>query len=130
MRRPWRDVLGELDAHDPVPAGEMPLDPGIRRHVLILRAEGIETDQSCQGGPGHACPEPMVRFHGNAYEGHKAFAIAMTYGLPVLDVRRVYSVVNGELQGPLWEMTFRTADPEATSREALAVVAERETSGA
>lgn len=115
MTRPWTNVLDELDKHDPIPAGEMPIDAGIRRYVLILRAEGIETEQSCEGGPGHACPEPTVRFSGNAYEGFRAFAVAMTYGLPVLHLRQTYVVVDGQLRGPCWEMTFRSTDREFTS---------------
>ncbi len=118
LHKPWKDVLGTLDQYDPCAAGEMQLDPGIRRYVLILRAEGIETDQSCQGGPGHGHHEPMVRFYGNRYEGHKAFAIAMTYGLPVQSIRRSYAVHDGELQGPLWEMTFREADSVLRHTEA------------
>jgi hypothetical protein len=97
--------------YDPIPEGEMQVDPGIRRHVAVLRANGIETYQSCEGGVGHACSEPTVCFFGNAFEGFKAFAIAMTYGLPVRDVRHVYSVIDGRLTGPQWEITFRTADP-------------------
>jgi hypothetical protein len=130
MRRPWRDVLGELDAHDPVPAGEMPLDPGIRRYVLILLAEGIETFESCEGGPGHAFLEPTVRFYGNAFEGFKAYSIAMTYGLPVRALSREYSVDDGWLTGPHWKMTFLNADPPAGSADVRAVVAEREAAGA
>lgn len=103
---------------------EMPIDSGIRRYVDILRAAGVETDQSCQGGVGHACPEPMVRFSGNAYEGFRAYAIAMTHGLPVLSVQHAWSVYEGCLHGPQWVMTFRTADPEITSREPPAVCAE------
>ena len=56
-------------------------------------------------------PEPTVRFHGNAWEGHRAFAIAMERGLPVLAVRRSYSVIDGQLEGPWWEMTFRATAP-------------------
>jgi hypothetical protein len=139
MTAPHRNVLAELDAHDPVHSGEMPLDPGIRRYVLILRSEGIETFQSCQGAGGHDAegmfrtdgndhnsPEPSVRFAGNAYEGFKAFAIAMTYGLPVRSVRRCYDFYGGELHGPDWEMTFRHADRAASTalREGLTDVAE------
>jgi len=91
----------------------MPLDPGIRRYVLILQSEGIETFESCQGGDGHAMPEPTIRFYGNAYEGFKAFSVAMTYGLPVLSVRRTYPVNEGWLEGPWWEITFHTTDQVA-----------------
>ena len=102
-------VLATLDAYDP--NGDLSLDPGIRRYVLILRAQGIETFESCQGGAGHAFPEPTVRFHGNAVEGYRAFTAAMNYGLPVTSLRRYYQVVDGWLEGPCWEMTFRTTDP-------------------
>ena len=97
----------DLEAHDPVPRGELALDPFIRRYVLILRSHGVETFESCQGGDGHAFPDPTVRFHGDAYEGLRAFSVAMTYGLPVFSLRRAYSVEDGQLVGPQWEMTFR-----------------------
>lgn len=44
-------------------------------------------------------------------EGYRAFAIAMDYGMPVLSLRRFYHVTDGWLEGPWWEMTFRTTDP-------------------
>ncbi len=99
-----------LAEFDPVPSGEMALDAGIRRYVLILRSEGVETFESCEGGSGHPMPEPTIRFHGNAWAGFKAFAVAMTYGLPVYALRRVYDLNDGELHGPWWELTFRTKD--------------------
>jgi hypothetical protein len=52
------------------------LDPGIAQAVKILNKFGIETFESCQGGEGHCYPEPTVRFHGDKFEGFKAFAIA------------------------------------------------------
>jgi hypothetical protein len=92
------------------PETDMPLDAGIRRYVLVLRAGGIETFESCEGGPGHAFPEPTVRFHGGAAEGFRAFTVAREHGLPVLSVRRSYSVDGDWLTGPWWEMTFATTD--------------------
>jgi hypothetical protein len=47
-----------------------------------------------------------VRFHGNASEGFKALAIALTHGLKVSTLRRYYTMTGGELTGPDWEMTF------------------------
>lgn len=91
--------------------GGLALDEGIRRYVLILRANGIETFESCEGGEGHCYPEPTIRFFGQNTEGFRAFAIAVQNGLPVATLRRYYSVEDGELVGPQWEMTFRTADP-------------------
>ena len=85
---------------------DMPLDPGIRHVVLALRSQGVETIESCQGGEGHACPEPIVRFTGGKWAGYKAFAIAMEHGFPVLHLRYVHTVVDGLLESPCWEMTF------------------------
>ncbi len=82
------------------------LDPGIRAAVEILRSEGVETFESCQGGDGHAYAEPAVRFHGNHGAGFRALAVAQDYGLPVLYLRRFWSVLEGEPTGPYWELTF------------------------
>lgn len=87
----------------------MPLDKGIEPYVLALREHGVETFESCEGGAGHCMPEPTVRFFGGHYEGYRAFSIAMMLGMPVLSLRRYYSVTKGgELEGPWWELTFRT----------------------
>lgn len=88
------------DAFDP------PLDPEISRAVEVLRSQGIETFESCQGGQGHAYPEPTIRFHGERPEGYKALSIALYAGLPVQELRRVWPVINGETTGPWWELTF------------------------
>jgi hypothetical protein len=82
------------------------VDPGIRREVEILFTNGIETFESCEGGPGHSFHEPTVRFHGDQSEGFKALAIALQNGLSVSELRRFYYVLNGEPHGPYWEMTF------------------------
>jgi hypothetical protein len=97
-----------LDRHDI--DGETPLDPGIRRYVLVLRAQGIETFESCQGTDGHSFLEPTVRFHGGPGEGYRAVAIAIAHGLPMSALRRYYDVLDGWLDGPRWEMTFSHAD--------------------
>jgi hypothetical protein len=89
------------------PQTEMRVDAGIRRAVCILRSEGIETFESCEGGPGHSFPEPTIRFHGNNGEGFKALSVALTYALPVLAVRRTYCIVDNEPTGPYWEIVFR-----------------------
>ena len=90
--------------------GGMPLDPGIRRYVLILRSQGIETFESCEGGEGHCSPDPFVKFHGTVWAGFRAFTIAMEYGLPVWRVQLFYDVVNGMLDGPYWQMLFSRKD--------------------
>ena len=83
-----------------------PLDKGIEAAVKVLRAGGIETFESCEGGVGHSYPEPTVRFHGDYSEGFRAFAVATLANLPVTSLRRLYSVTGGELKGPWWELTF------------------------
>jgi hypothetical protein len=83
-----------------------PLDPGIARAVEVLAAAGIETFESCEGGKGHAYPEPTVRFHGDRSEGYRAFAVALSSGLPIAELRRTWVVLDGTLTGPYWEMTL------------------------
>lgn len=92
------------------PTTDMPLDPGIRRYVLALRAGGIDTFESCEGGAGHAMPEPTIRFTGGMGEGFKALAVAKERGLPVLSFRLSYAMNDGFPTGPHWEMVFSHAD--------------------
>jgi len=82
------------------------IDPKIRHIVMLLRKNGVETFESCQGGMGHAFFEPTVRFHGNRAEGLRALSIAMNHGLPVAELRRKWSIQEGEITGPWWEITF------------------------
>jgi hypothetical protein len=83
------------------------MDPGIAPYVNILDAHGIETYESCQAGEGHCYPEPAVRFHGQVGEGYRAVQIALTYGMPVTDLRRFWTINrHGELDGPTWEIVF------------------------
>ncbi len=82
------------------------LDPGIFDAVEALRAAGVDTFESCQGGSGHAYAEPTVRFHGDQAEGLRALAAAMHAGLNPACLRRVWPVLNDEPHGPYWELTF------------------------
>jgi|SRR5215204_4244047 len=84
------------------------LDPEIAPIVGVLRKHGVETYESCQGGPGHAFPEPTVCFHGVYAEGFRALSVAIQLMLPVRALRRVWRVSHhDEPEGPVWEMTFR-----------------------
>lgn len=83
-----------------------PLDPGIAKAVEVLRKAGVETFESCDGGEGHAYPEPTVRFHGNRAEGMYALAAVLNAGLRVYNLRRIWRIEDGEPTGPWWEMTF------------------------
>ena len=82
------------------------LDPEIKRYVDILREGGVETFESCQGGDGHTYPEPTIRFHGGRAVGFHALSVAQTYDLPVLALRRIWLINDGEPTGPHWEMVF------------------------
>jgi hypothetical protein len=87
-----------------------PLDEGIKHEVEILAEGGIETYESCEGGIGHSYPEPTVRFHGHREEGFKALAIALQNGLKPSNLRRLWTIVDGEPVGPDWEMAFTHFD--------------------
>ena len=82
-------------------------DPGIELELTVLIGGGVETVQSCQGGEGHAYPEPTVEFRGGVAEAFRAFAWARTYGLDVDELRQVWSIQDGVPVGPHWAMTFR-----------------------
>lgn len=105
MTRPTPAHTRELEAF--VPTTDTPLDLGIRYAVLVLRSVGIETIESCEGGPGHSFPEPTVKFCGSSWAGYRAFAAAMEYGLPVLQLNRVHDCNDGQLDGPYWTLVFK-----------------------
>ncbi len=99
-----------VGAYDP------PLDAGIWPAVEVLRSGGVETFESCEGGHGHAYPEPTVRFHGDQAEGYRAVAVALRAGLRVKELRRVWPVNDKELTGPWWELTFSPTTADALLR--------------
>src|ERR1700687_4124294 len=85
------------------------LDLGIRRAVERLQSCGIETFESCEGGPGHSYPEPAVRFHGGPSEGWRALAACLAIDLPVLCLRRYWHVLDHtDVTGPYWEIVLRS----------------------
>ena len=95
------------------------LDAGIECEVRALRDAGVETFESCEGGHGHAYPEPTVRFHGARAEGYRAIAVALNAGLSISELRRVRLVIEGDLTGPWWELRFArvgAAVPELSKR--------------
>lgn len=86
------------------------LDKGITKYVEILRAEGIETYESCEGGRGHSYPEPTICFHGQIQEGFRALAIALENGLPVSEIRQFWSIEDKQPVGPDWAIIFWEKD--------------------
>jgi hypothetical protein len=85
---------------------EPPLDDGIRDIVIRLIENGVETFESCEGGRGHSFSEPTVRFEGSSAEGLRAISVAIANGLPIKSLRRAWGVIDGQIHGPWWEMTF------------------------
>src|SRR5258706_13154123 len=83
------------------------LDPDIRHYVLVLSSQGVDTCQSCQGGPGDCYLEPTIEFRGGKGEGPRAVGAALAYDLPVTELRREWEIRDGEMHGPIWTMTFR-----------------------
>src|SRR5436305_8663310 len=80
------------------------LDPGIKSAVLALSSAGIETIESCEGGSGHAFPEPTVVFAGGKAEGFRALSVALQMGLKVAQLRRVWPVLDFEPTGSYWDL--------------------------
>ena len=82
------------------------LDAGIKPYVAALRAAGVETFESCEGGPDHPYPEPTIRFHGQRDAGWLALHAAQEHDLPVSAIRRIWTIIDGEPVGPYWEIVF------------------------
>jgi hypothetical protein len=82
------------------------LDAGIAPFVEVLRAAGIDTIESCEGGPDHAAAEPTVWINGERAEGFRALAVCAEHGLPLFALRRTWPIRDGEPTGPYWELVF------------------------
>ena len=82
------------------------MDPGIAPVVKLLQLNGVETFEACQSGEGHCFPIPIVRFRGDLWAGYRAVTILMQHGIPVSELHRYWTVIDGELVGPDWEVTF------------------------
>jgi hypothetical protein len=105
-----RHRVAALAKIPPPPSPSVPgrLDRGIAAAVERLQANGIETFQSCEGGPGHARAEPTISFHGTPEAGWRAVAVCIDHGLPIRSLCRVWDVLDtNEPTGPHWEITFR-----------------------
>jgi hypothetical protein len=100
----------QLQTAEPPAARRVPaqIDPGIRKAVELFQKYGVETFEACEGGVGHSYPEPTVAFYGGPAAGHRAVAVCLDYGMPVLSLKRVWDILEtNELTGPHWEITFR-----------------------
>lgn len=91
------------------------LDPGIAPIVRVLRAHGVETFESCEGGDGHAYHVPTVAVHGGRPEaGWHALSVALTYGYEPTTVARVWRISESAPVEVAWHLTFRPLKEKLT----------------
>lgn len=83
--------------------GSEALDRGIIRPVRILKEDGVETCQSCEGGDGHCYEYPSVDILGQPW---RALDLCNTYGLPVHTVSHQFSIREGEPVENVWRLEF------------------------
>jgi hypothetical protein len=89
--------------------------------VRVLRENGVETVESCEGGPGHAFPEPTVCYAGEFNEGFRALAAVLRpsarvrIGMRLSALRYVWTIIDGrEPTGPEWELVWEPSRPSGT----------------
>jgi hypothetical protein len=119
---PDRELVRSLtDDYNPTFYAE--IDKGIRFAVRVLHARGIDTCQSCQGGPGHAYDRPTVDLPTTADDatGFAALAALAEYGLPVADVALHWPVRHGLPYEKLWRITFWETMEDRADEEPLFV---------
>lgn len=92
------------------------LDKGIARAVEVLREHGIETYQSCEGGEGHAYPEPTIEFYGRDGAGWQALSVCLTYGFPVSELRRTRPMLDGVSDWSLLGLDLQAAGRRRSAR--------------
>jgi hypothetical protein len=90
-RKPISIAVTGRKASPPIPGK---LDKGIEKALRRLQSCGIETWESCEGGPGHAYPEPTVSFYGTPEAGWRAVGVCLAYGLPIMSLRRVWNILD------------------------------------
>jgi hypothetical protein len=66
------------------------LDEQIKPIVELLRKYGFNTYESCQGGEGHAFPQPTIRFEGDEFDLIRAYELCEHFGYRPSEVSRVY----------------------------------------
>lgn len=90
---------------------EESIDKGILQAVLTLRKHRVDTFESCQGGVGHCFPEPTIKFHGDKNEGIRVACICLQENLPVFKIGRIFTVDDGEITTPYWQVIFISRIP-------------------
>ncbi len=99
------------------------LDPGIRFAVRVLHARGIDTGQSCEGGPEHSYDHPTVDLAEGSDQrpGFAALAELETYGLRVRDISLVWPVRHGLPTDCFWRITLCQSWPVRADEQPMFV---------
>ncbi len=95
------------------------IDKGIRFAVRVLNAKGIDTQQSCQGGKGHAYNQPSVDIPAtdDDAKGFAALSALRDYGLPVQEVSIIWPVSGSLPTEKFWRVTFfKTMEDRANEK--------------
>ncbi len=96
-------------------ASDTALDPDIRPYVETLREHGVETIESCQGGPGHSTAGPYISFRGPAGEGLRVAGIAQNLGWPITRMRKEWAFFADDITAPVWVLELKHPLPPATA---------------
>src|SRR5688572_20875213 len=89
------------------------IDAGIRFPLRVIHAAGVSTNQSCEGGSGHAYHVPTIDLDGDDGAGLIAVAALRGYGIDVSSLARVWLIADGmPSQAPIWRVELRRAWPE------------------
>lgn len=96
------------------------VDPGIRAACELLRQHWFETDDSCEGGPGHAEAEPQIAFGpGDESTGPLAWKLLTDHGFQVksMELHRWYCPDCDEVSEPEWIVVFHRAPASPALRD-------------
>ena len=91
------------------------LDPGIRDIVILLREHGVDTGESCQGGPGHSYSHPVIHFGGDEHAGLRALWLLESAGHHVDQLVRIWDLNAGGFacwRVDLWPLPEGGSAPE------------------
>ncbi len=90
------------------------IDAGVRHAVRVLNCRGVETQQSCEGGPGHAYDRPTIDCRARADDaaGFAALSALVDYGYDVESVALHWEVLHGRPYEIMWRVVLRRAYPE------------------
>ncbi len=95
-------------------ASDTVLDPDIQPYVDVLREHGVDTIESCQGGPGHSSAGPYISFRGPVGEGLRVAGIALSLGWPITRILKEWAFFADDITPPVWVLKLRHPLPPVT----------------